>query len=245
MRFARALTVTALAFGVAASAPAAHADPVDPVDEIESCQFSKARYSPSTVVVGLSRSIVVKVSATATRCEAYPEGAPLGDHSGYIAPSKGDPTHWVGTAEVNPYSLSNSDAGTWTGSVDLTNDGVDFPDVDLGADLTVLRASRLDADAPGTVKKNQSFRVDGFLERADWDEGEYASVDNWPVRVESKPSGGKWTNLKTVTSGRGRQGGFLAVNTKITKETCFRFVYEGTGKVAAVTSGSECVKIKR
>jgi hypothetical protein len=249
---ALATTATALALGLAAGAPAAHADPVDQDGDVVPCTFSQAKLSPSTVTLGLSKVVTIKVTATASAgCADDTDGASIGSNrdaaDGDIKPVPGNPTQWVGSFEMNPNALSNADARTGAVYVDLGAVGGDdsFP---LGdAELEVLRATRLDADAPSKVKKNKNFKVEGFLEKASWDEGDhqYVSVDDWFVRIDSKPKGGKWSELKTIMSGTGRQGGVLDFSTKIKKETCFRFVYRGElDHIAPVTSDAGCVKIK-
>ena len=252
MRIAHALAAAGLALALAVGAPAAHADPTDPDTGVVPCTFSRAKLSPSSITLGLSKEVTVKVTATASAgCADDTDGASIGANrdaaDGYINPSPGDPTRWVGSFEMDPDRLSNEDARTGSVYVDLGVVGGDdsFP---LGeAELEVLRATRLAADAPGKVKKNKSFKVEGFLEKANWEEGDhqYVSVDDWFVRIDSKPKGGKWTELKEVMSGTGRKGGVLDFSTKIKKETCFRFVYEGgLDHIAPVTKEAGCVKIK-
>lgn len=249
MRIARAFAAAGLALALAAVAPAAHAD-VDPDAEVEPCSFSNAKLSPSTVALGLSKTVTVKVSATASAgCAEDIDGATIGTDrdalDGDFMPTAGNPTQWVGTMDINPQKLDNADVTTAAVYVDLDRiAGGDDSFTVEGAELHLLRASRLDADAPSRVKKSRSFTVEGFLEKVDLDENQYVSVDDWFVDIESKPAGGKWTTMKTVMSGKGRQGGVLDFRTKIKKETCFRFVYDGFDHIAPVTAEAGCVKIK-
>jgi hypothetical protein len=133
LRLHRALATTAaaLVLGLAGGAPAAHADPVD--DDADPCTFTQAKLSPDLLTLGLKTVGTSKVTATATNCDNHPTGISVGleegGNEGYIVPSAKDPTHWVGTIEINAQSLRNENARTTRIYVNLYGPGGSPPRV--------------------------------------------------------------------------------------------------------------------
>jgi len=163
----------------------------------------------------------------------------VGDvHLEKLGTEDGVTTYGMGVS-LSPRDLLNADAGTWKAKGSATwADGT----ISGSSTFRVVRGARLTTGAtPEPVRKGATITVKGALTRANWESGKYAGYTQRDVRLQFKPQGGAYANLKTVRTG---SGGALKTTVKAAKDGCFRYVFAGSSTTARVTSGGDCVDVR-
>ncbi len=87
--------------------------------------------------------------------------------------------------------------------------------------------------------------VKGRLTRASTDESvaRYVAVAGAPVLLQRRTLTGRYS---TVATARTSTGGYLTARLRaIRPDRCYRWVYRGSPTVVAVTSGRDCVHVRR
>jgi hypothetical protein len=164
---------------------------------------------------------------------------------GALVPDADDPTRWTAAIEIDAEQyLHNSEAGTTAGHVYRQGDA-GHPDDSLGADLTLLRATKLTMeDVPRHAKKGKKISVGGYLRRADWDKVKYVDYQHVRGTLQFRTKKGHYKTIRSAWSGQGVQGGALYVFVKASKDGCFRWKFAGSGTTAATTAHAACVDVR-
>lgn len=234
--------LSVLAAPLAAATPAAAATCTAP-------ELVHAAVTPGTVVLGTSDPAAVELTVAVRKqgCRVSAVDTDLFTATDYVdtlslheVGTKNGVTTYETAVRVNPGGFANAEAGTFRTEVYVSYGRTN--EHDEGPSFRLLRAARLTTDAaPEPVVEGRRLTVTGALTRANWQTRKYAGYSGRDVRLQFRPTGGRWADVTTARSGT---GGRLSATTRAGKDGCYRFVFRGSSTTAGVTSGADCVDVR-
>lgn len=141
---------------------------------------------------------------------------------------------WVGDLRLQPKTLRNSEAGTWTVRYEVSGEHPDTTDDPVGQ---VVRQTRLSFDAgPEPVRKDR-ITFSGRLERANWNTRRFSGISK-QVHVNRIDEGGGFSEVAAPTT---RDSGRFSVTQAFPGAGTYQVYYPGGTVSASVYSRTDRV----